>query len=326
MQLRILSGAELRRLLDMPSAIAAMRAAFTRLSDGRARVPLRTALEAGSVTALTMPGFVPDPDALGAKVVTVCGANRERGLPAVHAVVLLVDPADGRPCALLEGTWLTALRTGAASGLATDLLARPDARVLGMIGAGVQARTQAAAVRAVRPIEEVRVFSRTRASAEALARELEEEAAGTLRVAAVDSARAAVTGADVVVTATDCASPVLPADAVAPGAHVNAVGGYRPDMQELPSRLVARARLVVDQIAAALAEAGDVIVPIAEGLVREADLVELGAVAAGRVTGRRGPHEITVFKSVGSAAQDLALAALALERARAAGAGTVVEL
>jgi ornithine cyclodeaminase len=247
----------------------------------------------------------------------------------VHAAVLLVDPESGLPSALLEGTWLTALRTGAASGLATDLLARPDASVLGVIGAGVQARTQVEAVRAVRRIEEVRVASRTRASAESLARELEAgeaTAAGPPRVVVVDSSRDAASGADVVVTATDSATPVLPADAVAPGAHVNAVGGYRPDMQELPSGLVARARLVVDQVAAALAEAGDVVIPIAEGLVRETDLVELGAVAAGRAAGRRLPDEITVFKSVGSAAQDLALAALALERARAAGAGTVVEL
>jgi ornithine cyclodeaminase len=325
MRLRILNEADLRGVLDMPSAIAAMRAAFSGLSDGSAHVPVRTAVHGGPVTTLIMPGFLATPRALGAKVVSVAPANRDRGVPVVQGVVLLVDPDTGAPSALLDGTWLTALRTGAASGLATDLLARAGSRVLGVIGAGAQARTQIAAVCAVRPIEEVRVVSRTRASAEALVDELVRELGGTVTARAVADATAAVRGADIVVTATDSATPVLLDADVAPGTHVNAVGAYRPSMRELPGELVERARVVVDQVAAALDEAGDVLIPLREGRIVQEALVELGDVVLGRRPGRRSPAEITVFKSVGGAAQDLAVAALALERAEAGGIGTLVE-
>lgn len=302
----------------MPAAIQAMRDAFGQLHDGGATIPVRTPVESGGVTLLSMPGALADPAALGAKLVTVAPGNRSRGLPAIHALVLLLDPETGAPAALLDGEWLTALRTGAASGLATDLLALPGTEVLAVVGAGAQARTQIQAVRAVRPIREVRILSRSGTSAERLAGELE---GVTARVARTPFE--AVAGAQVVVTATDATSPVVP-ESLDPGTHVNAVGGYRRDMQELPSPLVARARVVVDQREGALAEAGDVVIPLSQGLLSEAGIVELGALVRGDAPGRTDPTEITVFKSVGNAAQDLAVAQVALERAVARGVGTVV--
>lgn len=321
MRVRILSEAEMRRLVDMPAAIQAMRSAFTQLWDGRAEVPLRTPVDSGGVTTLLMPGFLPEPGVLGAKLVAVAPGNPEVGLPVISAVVLLADARTGEVRALLSGSWLTALRTGAASGLATDLLARDDSRVLAVFGAGVQARTQIDAVRAVRPIDEVRIVARSEASAMRLAAELPDVDARP-----VADAGEAARGADVVVTATDSRVPVFPDPAISEGTHVNAVGGFRTDMQELPSALLARSRVVVDQVAAALEEAGDIVIPLEAGGIAAEDLIELGALVAGAAEGRRSRSEVTVFKSVGSAAQDLAVGALALERAEVEGVGTLVEL
>lgn len=342
MNLRVLTADHLRAALDMPSCIRAMRGAFAQLSSGGAEIPVRTRVELPAPAAgvlLAMPGALADPAAVGAKLVTVVPGNVRRGLPAVSALVVLLDPETGRPRALLDGEWLTALRTGAGSGLATDLLARPDASVLAVVGAGVQARTQIQAVRAVRPIREIRVVSRGGGSARRLVQELldevdrERDAGGApraegggrpLAVRALDDVREAVAGAHVLVTATDAEEPVLPADAVHAGVHLNAVGAYRPDMRELPGALVTRARVVVDQREAALAEAGDLVIPVEAGLLDPASLVELGEVVLGREPGRRSADEVTVFKSVGSAAQDLAAASLALSRAEAHGLGTEI--
>lgn len=325
MPLRVLTEAELKTRVTMREAIDAVADGFRRLSAGDATVPVRTSVPAGRdgvSTLLVMPGSLGAGEALGAKLVTVFPSNRERGRPVVQAVILLMDPTTGAPVALLDGEWLTALRTGAATGVATDLLARPEARVLAVIGAGAQAPAQVEAVRAVRPIEEIRIVSRDGASARRLAEALLQDAR-SLDVRAGSDAAAAVRGADIVVTATDSRSPVLPADAVRPGCHINAVGGYTRDMQELPSELVARARVVVDERTAALAEAGDVIVPVEAGLLAPSDLAEVGellaAADAAAAPGRYRPgsartllDEITVFKSVGNAVQDLAVATLAV--------------
>lgn len=319
MLLRVLTETDLRACLDMPRAIQAMRHAFGQISSGRARIPVRTPVEGGGGVLLAMPGRLADPPALGMKLVSVFPGNRDRGRSAIHAVVVLVEPETGVPAAIMDGEWLTALRTGAGSGLATDLLARPDSSVLGVIGAGPQARTQIEAVRSVRPIEQVRVHSRSLRSAETLAAELEGVVA-TVPGSAADTVR----GADVVVTATDASDPVFPAGAVGFGVHVNAVGGYRPDMQELPSGLMERARVFVDQVDAALAEAGDVIVPISEGRLRSEALAELGSLVLGQVEGRTSADQVTVFKSVGNAAQDLAVAREALAVAEREGLGTIV--
>lgn len=322
MKLRILSAADVRAAVDMPAAIDAMREAFGALSSGKAAVPVRLALETRHGVSLFMPAHLESPDRLAAKVVSVNPGNAGRSLPAIHAVVLVLDPETGRPTALMDGTWLTALRTGAVGGLAADLLARRDARTVALIGAGVQARTQLEAVRCVRDIEEVRVVSRTRESADRLVSELE-----GVRARGIESSAEAVAGADIVIAATSSATPVFDGSLVEPGTHVTGVGSYTTEMREVDTELVRRARVIVDQREAILEEAGDIAGPIADGAVDESVMVaELGDVVLGRIPGRIGDEDVTFFKSVGNAVQDVAVAARVLEVAETDGLGTLVEL
>lgn len=343
MELRILTEADLRRAVDMPEAIEAVRRGFLALSTGGADVPVRHHVQGEGTTLLSMPGWLAAPDSLGAKLVTVVPGNRERGLPVIHALVVLMDPASGAPRAVLDGEWLTALRTGAVTGVATELLTPEGVEVLGVIGAGPQARTQIQAVAAVRTLREVRICSRSGASARALARELSEE--GMSGVRAVSTPAEATRGAQVVATATDSLDPVLEEGALEPRVLISAVGGYRRDMQEVPTAVVARARVVVDQVEAALREAGDVWIPLQAGVLEEEDLIEIGSLVEAAV-GKGGPAHlraaepasgppsgslagppwegVTLFKSVGNAVQDLAVASLAVDRAEASGLGTVV--
>ena len=322
MKLRVLSGDDVRAAVDMPEAIDAMRDAFGSLAAGRATVPLRVALETRHGVSLLMPAHLEAPERSAAKIVSVNPENARVGLPAIHAVVLALDPATGRPLALMDGTWLTALRTGAVGGLAADLLAREDARVVALFGAGVQARTQIEAVRCVREIEEVRIVSRGGRSARVLADELE-----GVDARAVGEPDEALAGADIVIAATSSATPVFDGSRVEAGTHVTGVGSYTTEMREVDTQLVLRARVVVDQREAVLAEAGDIAGPIADGAVDESVMeAEIGEVVLGRSPGRRDADEITFFKSVGNAVQDVAVAARVLNRAEREGLGTIVEL
>lgn len=327
---RVLGRDDLASVIDMPAAIDAVRDAFGRLSAGEARVPQRVALATEAGDTLLMGAALPG--ACGAKAVSIYPGNAGRGLPVTTGVVLLLDPGTGIPSAVLDGTWLTRLRTGAATALATDLMAAPDAAVLALFGAGLQARGQLEGMRAVRAFDEVRIVSRTRASAEALAAELREGSGagwrpfeGTVRV--VEEPAEAVRGADVIVTATDSPVPVLPGEAVEPGAHVNAIGAYRPDRRELDGALMARARIVVDQREAAAAEAGEIRMAVEEGaLPPGARYPEIGEVVKGDAPGRTDPDEITVFRSVGNAVQDVAVGSAALAEAERRGVGVEVAL
>jgi ornithine cyclodeaminase len=254
-------------------------------------------------------------------VVSVVPGNVAVGLPAVPAAVLLLDAATGQVRALMDGTYLTALRTGAASGLATDLLARPDARVVALFGAGGQAPHQLEAISNVRAIERVWIVNRTRVHAERLAELVRAWPAAVrpreVRVVRLGSeAHAAVADADVIATATGAREPLFPGTWVRPGTHVNAIGAFTPDARELPADLIARARIVVDQRAAALAEAGDIALAIAEGAISAAAIhAELGELVLGTRAGRASADEVTLFKSVGSAAQDVVVAELAWREA-----------
>lgn len=322
MQIRLLTRDDVRAAVGMKDAIAAMGEAFAQLSTGRADVPLRHQLRTRGGITLLMPAYLRDTADLGLKVVSVNEGNAARGLPVVNAVVLVLDPDTGLPLALMDGTWLTALRTGAASGLATRLLAREDATIVALFGAGVQARTQLEAVRAVRPIREVRIVSRTAAAARRLAAELD---GVTPRV--MDDAAEAVRGAHIVITATTSTAPVFPGAALEPGTHVNAIGAYTPEMRELDDDAVRSAVLIVDSREAALSEPGDIVIPIRSGAITPSHIrAELGEVAAGTRPGRTSADEITVFKSVGSAVQDVVVARLVLRAAESRGLGTLVEL
>jgi ornithine cyclodeaminase len=273
-----------------------------------------------------MPAHLGQSGALGLKVVSVFPHNLPRhGLPSIHALVVVLDAETGRPLAAMDGTYLTALRTGAGSGAATRALARPDARVLALFGAGAQAPHQAHAVCAVRTIERIWIVNRGRERAEALrATLLEQGVRADVRVA--ESAAAALAEADVICCATRAATPLFADAEVRPGTHINGVGSYTPELAEVPPATIARARVVVDQREAAWAEAGDLIQARDAGLLDERQIVELGEVIAGQAAGRADDAQITFFKSVGNAVQDMAVGQLALVEARRLGLGVEVAL
>lgn len=314
---------DLAAALPMGATIEAMKTAFAAHAERRAVMPHRAALVTGEGTTLVMPAFVP-PDSLATKIVSVVPGNRDRGLPVINGLVIAFDPATGVPLAILDGAELTARRTGAASGAATDLLARPEARIGAVIGCGAQGVTQLLAIDAVRDLDVVRVFCRDRDWRGAFAEKMDPRVSA--RVVASDSAREAVRGADIVCTATDATEPVFEIGAVSPGAHINAVGSFKPGMRELGDDLVARARVFVDSVADALEEAGELLHALAAGVTDSRCWIEIGAVVNGSAEGRTGAEEITIFKSVGLAVQDAVAADLAYRRAREAGLGSEVSL
>ena len=298
----------------MADAIDAVAEGFVALSAGRAHVPVRIHIplpEEGLVGA--MPAALDGSPYYAVKVVGIAPAAPRAGLPLISATVLLGDAATGAPLALLEGTALTALRTGAAGGLAARALAAPDASVVAIFGAGVQARTQLTAVLAVRAIEDVRVTARDPRHADEFVAWARSRHRG-VRIRAA-SAADAVDGAGIVVAATSSATPVFAGASLAPGVHVTGVGSHRPHMRELDADTMRGARVVVDQRAGALAEAGEL-----AGL-GAGDVVEIGEVLSGTAPGRSSRGERTVFKSVGNGIQDLVVAALVYERAKALGLG-----
>lgn len=326
MKIRILTADDVRRALPMPEAISVMRRAFGQLSANQAEMPLRTRLHTDRGLVLLMPAFLHQSRELAFKMVSIWSDNPGRGLPAVIALVTVLDPDTGQPKALINGEALTALRTGAGGGLAADLLARPEAKVVTVFGAGVQARAQLAAVCVVRPVEEVRVVGRSSASLEVFAGEVSSWPGG-YRVVLPDSPDQAVQGADIVITATTSTTPVFDGRQLSPGTHVTAVGSYAPTMQEVDEETVRRSKVVVDSLQACLAEAGDLIVPLEKNLITKLDIHgELGSIVNGSLPGRESPEEITFFKSVGLAVQDAAAAGAVLEAAEAQGLGTLAEL
>jgi alanine dehydrogenase len=321
----VVDQADVARLLPMADCIDVMEGALRALSAGKAILPLRPVIwtpeRTGALAA--MPAFLEEPRCFGIKVITVFPKNVR--CDPHQGAVLLFEAEEGRLLAILDATEITAIRTAAVSGLATRLLARDDARTLAILGAGTQARTHLAAVLAVRNIDEVRVFSRTSEKTRAFA-ERESKKHG-VRLTASASAEEAVRGADVVCTTTSSKTPVLIGEWLAPGAHVNAAGASVAADRELDGPAVARSRLFVDRRESALAEAGDFLLARAEGLVADDHIVgELGEIVLGRVRGRTSPSEITLFKSVGIAVEDVAAAHEIHRRAAAEGVGQRVVL
>lgn len=318
MELRILSSEEVRKALPMPVAIDAMKEAFAQLSSGQASVPLRThiAVPEQNGVALFMPSLLHRSRELALKIVSVFPNNQAQGMPTIHALVIVIDAETGRPLALLEGATLTAIRTGAASGAATDLLARADASKIGLFGSGVQARTQLEAVCTVRGIDQVRIYSLDEPGAKAFIEEMSGSGPIPAQLTIVDDPQQAVADADIICTATTSSTPVFEGCDLKPGVHINAVGSFTPDMQEIDCDTILKATVVVDSRESALAEAGDLIMPIKKGLIG-ADWIhaELGEIIARKMPGRTHPEQITLFKSVGVAVQDTVAACRALDAA-----------
>lgn len=295
---------QLTSLLPIAAAVDALEAAF---ADPLPETPLRSHVEAGEGELLLMPSV--GPQGAGVKLVTVNPGNPDRGLPLVQGVYVLFAPGTLEPLATIDGAALTTLRTGAVSALATRHLARGDARRLVIFGAGTQAGVHLGAMAAVRPIEEVVVVSRTPARAEALA----DRAAGMGMRASVGSPEA-VRDADIVCTCTTSPTPVFDGSLLAEGAHVNAVGAYTPETREVDDETVRRAAVVVESREAALAEAGDLLLPIKAGVISAEDIAaDLSEVVTGTPV-RTDPADVTLFKSVGVAFEDLAVARAAVDR------------
>ncbi len=318
MKLRILSSKDVDKLLPMPQAIQQMRKAFGDLSAGRAVMPMRSCVETESGDIHLMPAYLKDA-ALSVKTVLTYPGNREHSLPVVQGVIMVFDPATGTPQAVMDCRRLTAIRTAAGGGLAIELLARPDSHVLLLIGAGVQGRMQAEAAMVTRDIRKIFVTDMHRASAE------EFRAAVVARpnapeVTVIDSADQAVGQADIVVTATTSHTPTFDGRLLRPGTHVTAIGSYRPERREVDTHTVQQAYVVVDSRHSAAAEAGDLIIP-----QREPD-AELGEVVNGTAAGRSDERQITLFKSVGVAVQDTAVAGWVLQQAETQDVGVLVDV
>ena len=319
----LLGETDVRAVLSMDDLIGTMETALDRFSAGSVRQPLRSVLEVTGREAFfgVMPAFIDGTlPALGTKLVSVYHSNLARGLPSHLATILLFDPDTGALRAVIDGRYITEARTAAASAAATKHLARPDARILAVYGSGVQARSHIEALVRVRPIEEVRIWGRDPAHVDALIAQLTPRVRA--RLLRVEGAREAALGADVIALVTASREPVLFRTSVADGTHICAVGACRPDQREMDTALVTDARVFVDSRVGALAEAGDIVIPIKEGAFDASHVAgEIGDVCGGRVAGRRTKSEITIFKSLGMAVEDVAAAHLAFERASERGLG-----
>jgi alanine dehydrogenase len=326
----VVSGPEVERLLDLDSLLDALATAMADLSSGKASVPERIAALVPERDGLlaAMPGYVPSTGALMSKLVSLFPGNAAQGVPTHQAVIVAFEPDTGTPAALLDGTSITALRTGAGSALSTRLLAREDASTLAILGTGVQARSHARAVSRVRGFAEVLVAGRDPAKARRLADELSGELGA--RVRALDSFEEAVRGADVVCATTHALEPVVRRPWVREGTHVTSVG-YNPNGREIDDETVADALVCVESRHAVLAPvpAGsrDLVEPIERGVITGDHIhAEIGELVSGARPGRTSPGQITLYKSVGVAAQDAAAASLVLAAARERGIGREVSL
>jgi ornithine cyclodeaminase len=324
-EIRILRGPEIKALLPMDACIELMRRTMIGVSEGKAEIPLRTVMpRAGRGLMGSMPGALAEPDCFGVKLLSLFPGNPAAGLSSHLGLVLLFEPEHGRPVAMMDAAEITAIRTAAASGLATDLLARADAGDLAILGAGEQAHSHLEAMLAVRPVRRVRVWSRTAAHARAFA--ASQRAKWGVPIEAVADPQSAVTGADLVCTVAASREPILEGAWIAPGAHLNVAGASRPDAVEIDTEAVTRSRYFVDYRPSTQAEAAEYLHALAIGAITEDHiLAEIGEVASGAKPGRAAPSDITLYRSLGIAAQDLAAAHFLLDAARAAGVGQTVE-
>ena len=322
---RLLTEGDVTAALPIDAVIDAMDGALRRLSAGGVVQPVRTVVPVADEFFAVMPAYVRDPPALGAKLVTVFGRNTALDLPTHLATILLFSPETGALLAVLGGRYITEVRTAAVSAVSARLLARDDASRLAIIGSGVQAGSHLQALERVFELSEVRVWSPTSDHQMTFIENM--ESSTTARLVGADSAEQAVLGADIVVLATSSRSPVVQSEWIKAGAHVISVGACRPDQREMDPSLVLRSRLFVESRAAALAESGDVVLAIKEGLFTAAHIIgELGELLEGKIEGRRTPRDVTVFKSLGSAVEDVVAADLAYRRAVAEDAGREMEL
>jgi len=316
--MRLLRQTDIEQALPMPQAIRLMGLAFAAISNRSVQTAERQVLETAAGHALLM-GASGHGRGVIAKLVTVIPPNSSRGLPVSSGLALLVDDGDGTPRAMLDATALTAWRTAAATGFATDLLARRGVRCGLLVGSGTQARAQLLAMDAARNLDEIGLYARERKRVLQLIAAVQPEIKA--RLIAVDDCATAVRAAGIITTATTSTTPVIDGGQVGPGCHVNGIGSFRPGMCELDSALVAKSRVFVESRATAVAEAGELIAACREGISKQSQWTEIGEVTGGGATGRCNEEELTFYKSVGHAVFDLFAAAAVYEVSEKLGLG-----
>lgn len=325
----LLSRKDVEAVLTMDDCIVAVEGAFAELARGNVNMPQRAAIrvEAHHGLFLGMPAFIGgDINALGLKVVTVYPDNPSKyKIPTIFGTMMLCDVATGRAVAIMDAGYLTAVRTGAASGVASKYLAREDSKICALFGAGGQARKQLEAVQVVRKLEKVYVIDKVTETRDRFVREMGDLLG--IEVTATDDAENAVREADMIITASSSPTPVFNGDWLKPGTHINNIGSHSPGARELDTTTVKRSKFVADLKEANLAEAGDILIPIEEGAVTADHIyANLGDLVTGAKPGRENDEEITVFKSCGLAIQDVSTAMAVYAAAKAKGIGTEIEL
>lgn len=326
MEIRVLRGTEVRRLLPMAECVELMHRTMIAVSERRVVLPLRSVMVMpGELGMLgNMPGYIAEPECFGVKLVSLIPRNKPPQYSSHLGLVLLFEAEHGCPVALLDAAEITAIRTAAASGLATRLLARPDAGDLALLGAGEQARSHLEAMLAVRALRRIRIWARDRAKAADFART--EGARHGITIETQATVREAVSGADIVCTVTKAREPILLGEWLAPGVHLNVVGSSIATTAEIDTAAVVSSRFFVDYRDSTVNEGGEYLRALKAGAIKpEHILGEIGEVANGSRIGRRSPTDVTLYKSLGIAPQDLASAHHVLEKARAAGVGQVID-
>ena len=323
----ILSEKQVESLIDVEELVAALERAHIQYSTGNAVMPVRLVVPLPQIDGriTSMPGFLNQDQALGMKVVTYFQNNPKHNLPSILATIMLFSAESGKMIAVMDGSYITAIRTACASAMASKVLSNPTASVLGILGAGVQAKAHIRALCRVRKIRCIKIYSPSGTSASRLKQEVESQLGVAIEVA--NSAEEAVRGADLIVTATTAKQPILPAEWLKPGAHINAVGSHRPDLRELDGTTLARSTVFVDSREAIMAECGDVLLALAEKSITPDHVqAEIGEVLATTKPGRTTTDEVTLYKSVGIAIQDVATARLVYHKALEKNLGTNVTL
>ena len=323
----VLSEQQVQSLIDIDELIDALAQAHVQYSTGKTVMPVRLVVPLPQIQGriTSMPGFLTEDKALGMKVVTYFQDNPKNNLPAILATIMLFSAETGKIIATMDGSYITAIRTACASAMATKALANPQNGVLGILGASVQARTHIQALIRVRKVEKIKLYSPSGASAAAVKKEMESQVKCAIDVA--NSAEEAVRGADLVVTATTAKEPILKSAWLKPGVHINAVGSHRPDLREIDGATLARAKIIVDSRDAIMAECGDILLALKEKSIAENAIhAEIGEVLAKVKPGRTDQDEITLYKSVGIAIQDVAAANLVYRKALDKRVGTTVDI
>jgi ornithine cyclodeaminase/alanine dehydrogenase-like protein (mu-crystallin family) len=326
MDIRVLRGAEVRKLLPMAECIDLMRTTMIAVSEGRVVLPLRSILVMPGDRGMMgmMPGYLADPECFGVKLVSLIPRNKPPQYSSHLGLVLLFEADHGQPVALLDAAEITAIRTAAASGLATRLLAREDAGDLALLGAGEQARSHLEAMLSVRSLRRIRVWARDQGKARLFAEA--EGAKHKITIEAASGVREAVAGADIICTTTKAREPILQGEWLNPGVHLNVVGSSIAAASEIDTPAVVKARFFVDCRNSTVNEGGEYLRALKAGAITaEHILAEIGEVANGTKAGRRSPPDVTLYKSLGIAPQDLASAHYVLAKARAAGIGQVID-